>query len=316
VILVTGGSGFIGGSLLQRLSALQPGNVRGAFRKPPPHRPESVQIAVVGEINSQTDWQEALSGVEVIVHTAARVHVMRESSVRPLDEYRRVNTEGTLNLARQAAAAGVKRFVYLSSIKVNGERTQPDAPFRADDTPNPTDPYGVSKLETERGLLEVSKVTGLEIVIIRPVLVYGPGVGGNFRKMMQWIDKGIPLPFAAIQNRRSMVGIENLLDLIILSISHPAAANQIFLVSDGEDLSTPDLMRRTAAALRKPARLFSFPVWVMRLAAHMLGRGDLAQRLCDSLQVDIRKNRDLLGWTPPNGVEVGLGQLAAGMKRP
>jgi UDP-glucose 4-epimerase len=228
----------------------------------------------------------------------------------PLEEFRRVNVQGTLNLARQAAAAGVRRFVFVSSIKVNGEATQLGQPFTADDAPAPLDAYGVSKMEAERGLREIARQTGMEVVIIRPPLVYGPGVKANFAAMMRWLKRGVPLPLGAIHNQRSLVSLDNLVDLLVTCITHPAAANQTFLVSDGADVSTTELLRRMGQALGRPARLMPVPVSWLKLAAAMVGKQDVAQRLCGSLQVDIEKTRRLLGWTPPLSLDQGLKRAA------
>jgi len=242
---------------------------------------------------------------------------MQDRSSDALAEFRRINVDGTNNLARQAAAAGVQRFVFLSSIKVNGESSQLNKPFTASDTPKPNDPYGISKLEAEKALLHIASETGLEVVIIRPPLVYGPGVEANFGSMMRWLDRGIPLPLGSVtHNRRSMVAIDNLIDLIVTCLSHPAAANQTFLVSDGEDLSTADLLRRMGKALGKPARLFGVPAEALRLGAVMLGKQSMYQRLCGSLQVDIGRTKRLLDWTPPVSVDEGLRRSAEGTRRP
>lgn len=221
---------------------------------------------------------------------------------------------GTLNLARQAAQVGVRRFVFVSSIKVNGEATQPGQAFTADDVPSPLDPYGVSKLEAEQGLREIEAQTGMEVVIVRPPLVYGPGVKANFAAMMRWVARGIPLPLGAIHNARSMVALDNLVDLLVACLKHPAAAEQTFLVSDGEDVSTTELLRRTAQAMGKKALLLPVPASVLELGATVLGKRDVAQRLCGSLQVDIEKTRRLLGWNPPLTLEQGLKKALEGMK--
>jgi UDP-glucose 4-epimerase len=231
---------------------------------------------------------------------------MNDTESDPLAAFRRVNVDGTLALARQAIAAGVKRFVFISSIKVNGEGTPPGRPYSANDTPQPQDPYGTSKLEAETALQALARDTGLEVVIVRPVLVYGPGVKANFLNMMRWLDRGIPLPFGAIDNRRSLVAVENLVDLVVTCIGHEAAANQVFLVSDGEDLSTTGLLRRMGQALGRPARLLPVPAGLLSAGAKALGKGSLSQRLCGSLQVDISKTRDLLGWRPPIDVDTAL----------
>lgn len=235
---------------------------------------------------------------------------MHDTSSDPLAEFRKVNVEGTLSLARQAAAAGVRRFIFISSIKVNGEGTPVNVPYLADAQARPADPYGISKMEAEQGLHALAIETGMEVVIIRPVLIYGPEVKANFLSMMRWLHKGVPLPFGAIHNRRSLVALDNLVDLIVTCIDHPAAANQTFLVSDGEDLSTSELLRRMGAALGKPARLLPVPSWLLEAGAAMLGKKALSQRLCGSLQVDIGKARELLNWTPPVSVDEALHKTA------
>jgi len=240
---------------------------------------------------------------------------MNVKSSDPLAEFRLVNVEGTANLARQAAAAGVRRFIYLSSIKVNGEFTEVGHPFTADDAPSPEEPYGVSKHEAEQALRQIAADTGMEVVIIRPPLVYGPGVKANFESMMRWLARGVPLPLAAVsENRRSLVALENLVDLIVTCLSHPAAANQTFLVSDGEDLSTAELLKRMGAAMGHPARLFYLPPVLLKLAATGLHKPGIYQRLLGSLQLDIAKARQLLGWTPPVSVDEGLRRAAEGFR--
>lgn len=269
----------------------------------------------MGDLSSETDWTVALRSVGQVVHLAARVHVMNDKSTDPLAEFHRVNVEGTANLARQAAAAGVRRFVYLSSIKVNGEFTQEGRPFTADDHPSPEDPYGMSKHEAEQALRQIAAETEMELVIIRPPLVYGPGVKANFESMIRWLARGVPLPLAAVtQNRRSLVALENLVDLIVTCLSHSAAANQTFLVSDGEDLSTAGLLRRMGAALGHPARLFYVPTLMLKLGAQAVNKPGIYQRLCGSLQMDIAKTRRLLGWTPPVSVDEGLRLAAEGFR--
>ena len=249
------------------------------------------------------------------MHLAARVHVMNDKSSDPLAEFRRVNVEGTAALARQAAVAGVRRFVFLSSVKVNGEFTKPGHPFTADDVPSPEDPYGVSKHEAEQLLRKIAIETGMEVVIIRPPLVYGPGVKANFESMMRWLARGVPLPLAAVtQNRRSLVALNNLVDLIVTCLNHPAAANQTFLVSDGEDLSTTQLLKRMGAAIGQPARLFYLPPALLKLGATIINKPGIYQRLCGSLQLDIAKTRQLLGWIPPVSVDEGLRRAAEGFR--
>jgi len=235
--------------------------------------------------------------------------VMNESVADPLAEFRRANVEGTLNLARQAVAAGVSRFIFISSIGVNGSETV-SSPFSESDQPNPREPYAISKWEAEEGLMNLAAETGMEVVIIRPPLVYGPNAPGNFGRLYRLIQRGFPLPLGAIHNRRSLVALSNLVDFICVCLNHPAAANQTFLVSDGEDISTTDLLRRMAHALHVPARLVPVPQGLLEWGAKMLGREDLSQRLCASLQVDISKARTLLGWQPPVTVEAALRSTA------
>lgn len=250
-----------------------------------------------------------------VVHLAARVHVMRDKSSDPLTEFRRVNVDGTANLALQAAAAGVQRFVFLSSIKVNGESTELRRPFTADDAPAPEDPYSVSKHEAELLLRQIAADTGMEVVIIRSPLVYGPGVKANFESIMKWLCRGVPLPLAGVtQNRRSFVALDNLVDLIVTCLKHPAAANQTFLVSDGEDLSTAELLKRIGAAMGHPARLFYLPPGLLKLGAAVMKKPDIFQRLCGSLQLDIAKTRQQLGWIPPVSVDEGLRRAAEGFR--
>ncbi len=269
-------------------------------------------VVEVGDLEANTDWSLALIGVSSVVHAAARVHVMKDQSADPLAEFRRVNVAGTLNLAQQAAAVGVKRFVFISSIKVNGELTQIGQPFTEKDRAAPVDAYGISKYEAEVGLRRVAEETGMEVVIIRPVLVYGPGAKGNFLSMLHWLHKGIPLPFGAITNARSLVSLDNLVDLIITCLHHPAAANQTFLVSDGEDISTTQLLQYTASAMGVSSRLMPVPALMIQVAAKLLGKGEVAQRLCGNLQVNISKARQLLGWVPPISVKEGLQRAVNG----
>jgi nucleoside-diphosphate-sugar epimerase len=269
----------------------------------------------VGDIGPNTDWQKVLEGVDVVVHTAARAHIMIDTVGDPLSQYRKVNVEGALNLARQAAVAKVKRFIFISSIKVNGESTAAGKPFTPDDQPNPADPYGISKWEAELGLQQLAAATGMEVVIIRPPLLYGPGVKANFLSMMRWINDGVPLPLARIDNRRSLVAIDNLVDLIITCIDHPAAANQVFLAGDGDDLSTAELAKCIGKALGKPARLFPFPVSILSLAAGLLGKKSVVQRLTDSLQVDISRAGELLAWKPPVTLDQCLRKTADDFRR-
>ncbi len=308
MILVTGASGFVGSALLRRL-AMVGKDVKAAYRNGKGHPPPGVQTVLVGDLGPVQDWGAALESVEVVVHTAARVHVMRDTAADPLEEFRRTNVAGTLNLARQAAAAGVRRFVFISSVKVNGESTLPGRPFTERDGPAPQDAYGLSKLEAEQGLRAIAQETGMELVVIRPPLVYGPGVRANFRALMRAVARGLPLPLAAVDNRRSLVGLDNLVDFIVTCIDHPSAAHEIFLVSDGEDLSTPGLIRGLAQAMGRSPRLFRMPLWMLWIPATLLGRRATLERVCGSLQVDISKARTILGWHPPVPVSEGLAQV-------
>ncbi|MDH0625439.1 SDR family oxidoreductase [Pseudomonas chengduensis] len=309
-VLLTGSTGFVGQALLARLAAQPALDLVAVSRRPAFGLPAGVAHAQVADIAADTAWQPVLQGVQVVIHAAARVHVMNDKVAGPLAEFRKVNVDGTLNLARQAVGAGVKCFIFISSIKVNGENTAPGKPYSAESQPAPVDPYGISKLEAELALRELAAETGMEVVIIRPPLVYGPDVKANFLSMMRWLSKGIPLPLGAIQNRRSLVALDNLVDLIATCVEHPAAANQTFMVSDGEDLSTRQLLRRMGGALGRPARLVPIPAWLLEAGASLLGKRALAQRLCGSLQVDISKTRELLNWSPPLGVDAALRRAA------
>ena len=315
MILVSGARGFVGSALVARL-AREGVETRACVRRDDASMPNGVHTVQFGDLTANTDWSRALTGVGVIVHAAARVHVMDDTATDPLTEFRRVNVQGTLHLARQAEAAGVRRFVFISSIKVNGEATELGMPFSADDLPAPLDPYGVSKMEAEQGLREIAAQTGMEVVIIRPPLVYGPGVKANFAALMRTVQLGWPLPLGAVHNRRSLVALDNLVDFIVTCTTHPQAANQTFLVSDGHDLSTTELVRGLARAAGVPARLLPLPVLALQAGAALLGKGDAVQRLCGNLQVDISKARSLLGWVPPVSVDEGLRRAVAGMQKP
>ncbi|MFG0819982.1 UDP-glucose 4-epimerase family protein [Pseudomonas sp. GLN_3] len=305
-VILTGASGFVGGAVLKALSRNANVETVVPLRSPLRHMPAGVVSYPVGDLTDDQSLQLLAHRPDVVVHCASRVHIMSDTASDPLAEFRRINVDGTLAFARAASAAGARRFIFVSSIKVNGEQTCLGKAYRADDPPKPVDAYGISKHEAEQGLLALGVQTGMEIVIIRPVLVYGPGVKANFLSMMRWLDRGVPLPFGAIHNRRSLVALDNLVDLVLTCIEHPAAANQVFLVSDGEDLSTTELLARMAKALGKPARLLPVPAWLLSTSAKALGKGALSQRLCGSLQVDISKTRELLGWHPPVQVDAAL----------
>lgn len=308
---ITGGTGFVGRQVIAALKELKTYSLTMTVRDPASFFCEDVKVASLPDLADPDSWSFSLRDIDVVVHSAARVHIMKDSSSDPLHEYRQANVNGTLNLANRAAAAGVKRFIYVSSIKVNGEQNLEGVPFTPNGEFSPVDPYAVSKWEAEQALIQLSQRTKMEVVIIRPVLVYGPSVKANFRSMMKWLHKGIPLPLGAINNKRSLVSIDNLVDFIVTCINHPAAANEIFLVSDGEDLSTTELLQRMAMALNVPARLLPVHPIVLEFSAALLGRRAIAQRLCNSLQVDISKNLNLLGWTPPVSVDEALRKTAA-----
>lgn len=307
-LLVTGAGGLVGRALCSALAG-QGVVVRAATRLAQPDL-AGMQSIGTGDINAQTNWQAALSGISHVVHLAARVHVMHDRSADPLAEFRRINVQGTLNLARQAAAAGVMRFVFVSSVKVNGEQTLPGHPFTESDAPKPQDAYGQSKFEAEQSLREIAVQSGMEVVIIRPPLVYGPGVKANFAELMRAVQRGWPLPLGLVRNLRSLVALENLVDFIRTCMTHPKAANQTFLVSDGQDVSTPELVRAMAQAMQRPARLLPAPVWVLQTAASVLGKSGAMQRLCGNLQLDISKAREVLGWHPPLTVQQGLQKMS------
>ena len=406
-VLITGANGFIGRALCDKLLA-DGYQVRGAVRGAAQMTalPSGVEGVMVGDIGPETDWSEALKGIDGVVHLAARVHIMLESFADPLAEYRKVNVEGTKCLAIAAANAGVKRFVYISSVKVNGEGTdirgrrsevrgqektevgrkrderptsntrrararsrqveRPTSnekdeelatdphrltpvrssgptgqaqtfvratcsgknshrfakekaegrsdPYTEMDKPEPRDAYAVSKWEAEQGLMAIAEETGLEVVIIRPPLVYGPGVKANFRSLMKWVQRGVPLPLGAVYNKRSFVALDNLVSFIIHCIDHPKAANEVFLISDGEDVSTTELLQKMARAFGKRSFLLPVPVGLMTFVAGLLGKRDVADRLFGSLQVDSSKARDLLGWKPLVSMDEGLVASRKGAK--
>lgn len=312
-VLVTGGSGFLGQALLQKLLVSGRRPLIAAVRRNKTDFPAEVMVEWVGELSSSTDWTACLQGVGVVIHCAARAHVMKGEIGDPLLDYRRVNVQGTLALAEQAVKAGVHRFVYISSIKVNGEQTASNIPFRAEDIPAPEDAYGISKLEAEQGLLALARNTGMEVVIIRPPLVYGPGVKGNFASMVRWVRKGMPLPLGAVHNNRSLVALENLVDFMALCADperSPRAANEVFLISDGEDVSTTELLRKVAKAYNVASRLLPIPVICIQTLARLMGKRVVADRLLGSLVVDSSKARGLLGWKPVFSMDEQLKVMA------
>jgi nucleoside-diphosphate-sugar epimerase len=303
-ILMTGGSGFLGSRLADKLMADTRCELTFATRQKAVA--ECSRSVLIDDLNAGTEWSEALIDQAIVIHTAARAHIMKDEASDPFAAYRDVNVHGTLNLARQATAAGVKRFIFISSIKVNGEQTPLGQPFFSHDAPSPEDFYGISKHEAEQGLRELAAETGMEVVIIRPPLVYGPGVKGNFASMIKLVGKGLPLPLGAVHNKRSFVALDNLVDLIITCIDHPGAANETFLVSDGEDLSTTQLLRGVAEAMGKLSRLIPVPASLLQFGATLIGKKAVAQRLLGSLQVDISHTQKCLNWVPPLTVKQGL----------
>ncbi|WP_083280504.1 UDP-glucose 4-epimerase family protein [Pseudomonas citronellolis] len=309
-VLLTGATGFVGRGVLEAFAAIPELHLAVAVRSRLSGEFPGVEVHSIDGLSATQDWTSALAGVDVVVHAAARVHVMRETAGDPLAEFRAVNVEGTLNLARQAAAAGVRRFIFISSIKVNGESTPPGRPFRAEDVPAPADPYGQSKLEAERALSRLAEERAMEWVVIRPPLIYGPGVGANFASLMRAVQRQLPLPFARVRNQRSLVARDNLVDLLRVCLEHERAANQIFLVSDDHDLSSAELCRHLAMALGVRPRLLPVPVALLQGLAALFGRGAQAQRVLGSLQVDIGKTRELLGWRPPVSVDQALAATA------
>lgn len=310
-ILVTGANGFVGQALCAE-SIRRGLHIRGAMRSTC-ELSAGTESVIVGAIDGTTDWADALRGVDVVIHLAARVHVMKDATTDPLSEFLKVNLHATVNLAQQAVRAGVKRFVYVSSVKVNGEQTREMKPFVESDNPDPQDPYAISKWRAEQGLHRVAQETGLEVVIVRPPLVYGPGVKGNFAQMLKVLNSGIPLPLSAVNNLRSLIYVENLVDAILACAEQPGAAGKTYLVSDGEDISTPDLLRRLGRAIGHPARLFPLPIWVLRLGGMLLGRSKQVERLVGSLRVDSGRIRRELGWQPPYTLEQGLHATGAAL---
>lgn len=305
-VLVTGTSGFVGRALCSTLLA-QGYTVRAAVRSVnsiPSY--DGMDVVAVGDVGAQTDWSVAFAGVNCVIHCAARAHVMHETEADAMLAYRAVNVAGTQRLAEQAAELGVRRLVFLSSIKVNGEQAALGAPFLFSDAPAPEDPYGVSKWKAEQALWAVFAQTGLEVVVVRTSLVYGPGVKGNLLRLLGWVGRGVPLPLGAVHNQRSLMGLSNLVDLLLRCVEHPAAAGQTFLASDGDDLSTPQLIRLMAKGMNRPARLISVPVKLLQAGGSLLGKRGEINRLVGSLQVDSGHTQAQLGWTPRVSVENGV----------
>ena len=314
-ILITGASGFIGRRLTERLYKEGTFSIRACSRKKYLGWSGGVEAVTVPAITVGTEWETSLEGCEAVVHLAAKMHEMRNQDADTLLEFRRINVEGTLNLAKQAADCGVRRFVFLSSVKVHGESTMPDQPFTMLGPPNPEDAYALSKWEAEQALRALETESGMEVTILRPSLVYGPEVSGNFGSLLRWLKFGIPLPFGSINNRRSLVALDNLVDLIITCVDHPHGANQTFMVSDGEDLSTTQLLRRTAMAMGVTERLLPIPAPLLDVVFRMLGKPELSLRLLGSLQVDLSSTKETLGWTPPLSVEEGLLRAVEPLRR-
>jgi len=303
-VLVSGAAGFVGRALCDQLT------VAGHVLVPTVRRTSGLKNErVLGEIGASTDWQTALEGCDAVVHLAARVHVMDDTTQNSLALYRATNTEGTLNLARQAVEAGVKRFVFISTIKVNGEGR--DTPYRETDAAAPEDAYAISKWEAEQGLQRIAQETGLEVAILRPPLAYGPGVKANFLRLMRMVEHGFPLPLGAIHNRRSLLYLGNFVDAIRLCVEHPAAAGQTFLLDDGVPVSTPELIRALARAMGRSTHLLAVPVGVLALAGALLGKRAAVARLAGSLIVDSSAIRSRLGWTPPYTLQQGLAATVA-----
>lgn len=310
-VLVTGANGFVGRAVVARLATDSRFVVRVTTRRRTSDLPQGVFQVHGMDLEERADFREALQGAACVVHAAARVHVNSDSAQSDIAQLRRTNVEGTQRLAEQAANMGVRRVVFVSSVKVNGEWTHPGMPFRPFDTPAPEDAYAVSKTEAEERLFALGREMAMQIVVVRPPLVYGPGVRGNFARMLHWAAQGVPLPLGAVHNRRSLVGLDNLVDLLVSCVDHPAAANQVFLAGDGEDLSTAELLRRVAVAMGKPPRLLPVSPGLLRAAARAIGRDEMARRLLDSLQVDISHTRKTLGWEPPVSVDEGLRRAVA-----
>jgi nucleoside-diphosphate-sugar epimerase len=304
-LLITGANGFVGRALISKLALETNHFVRASVRKKTIQFPSQIKVVENIDASSNTNWTDALRDIDVVIHLLARVHIMDEKAADPLREFRNINVDATTALAKEAARQGTKRFVFLSSVKVNGESTF-DRPFTETNLAHPEDAYAISKWEAEEALRQIAKETGMEVVIIRSPLVYGPNVKANFLKMMQYVKRGIPLPLGSIQNKRSLIGIDNLVDFITITIFHPKASNQTFLISDDEDISTTDLLRRIGECMKKPARLIPIHPKILSFLFKIIGRQDFGDRLLGSLEVDITKAKKLLAWSPPLTLNEGL----------
>lgn len=304
-ILVTGANGFVGRALCEELVRLGI-SVKAICRESKNFDLAGCVVIQIPSIDAETDWTASLNKVNTIIHLAARVHVMNDHATNPLEEFLKVNFEGTESLARQAARAGIKRFIYMSSIKVNGEYTIEGGPFSETCAPNPQDYYAISKLKAEQALLAIGEKTGMEVVIVRPPLIYGPGVKANFLNLIKLVDKSLPLPLGDIHNSRSMVYVGNVVSALIACATHRKAANQIYLISDGEDISTPQLIAKISTVLNSRNRTFYFPISLIYFAATLFGKRAAIQRLTQSLIIDSAKIRKELGWQPPFTLIDGL----------
>ena len=307
-LLITGGTGFIGKAICENLKSYNY-LVNITSRNNHLKKQNGLIFHNIGEIDQNTKWIDVLDGVNCVIHCAAKTHLLKDLKKNSLFAFRKVNVEGTINLAKQAAACGVKRLIFLSSIKVNGEKTVESSMFKHNDISKPEDAYGISKWEAERGLWEISKQTGLEVVIIRAPLVYGRGVKGNLKRLIKLIKSGTPLPFSLVKNKRSLIGIDNLVDIITRCIDHSNAAGKTFLVCDGEDLSTPDLLHFIASAMGRSARMFPLPISLLKLFGFVLRRQSDVDRLIGSLQIDNSFTKEILNWNPPVDVEEGIRRM-------